>query len=100
VKQSTQASYHDRFSLAFGHRIIPRASRPAHARLNARGLKPGNVITASILNPAIGVVYQFTSHHRAGGQCLKIARAWSRSPRSFVEYTLLSTATPVGARND
>ena len=48
----------DRLHEALGHGIVIGAACPAHARLDAGGLQPGDIITVRILRAAIGVVDQ------------------------------------------
>src|SRR5581483_2266886 len=56
-----------RFHEAFGHRIVPRAADPAHARLDAGLLEASDVVIAGILDAPIGVVDQAARLDRAPG---------------------------------
>ena len=53
---------------ALGHGVVIGAAGAAHAGLDPSGFKAGNVVTASVLNPAIRVVYEAAGNHLSAAQ--------------------------------
>ncbi len=46
----------ERLHETLGHGVVVRAPGPAHAGLDAGGLKAGNVVAAGVLHAAVGMV--------------------------------------------
>ena len=58
----------ERLHEALGHGVVVGTAGPAHAGLDTGGLKAGDVVTASVLNAAVGMVDQATGDHLPAGQ--------------------------------
>ena len=53
---------------ALGHGVVVGTASPAHAGLDPGSLKPGDVVTASVLNAAVRVMNQAAGDHLPAGQ--------------------------------